>query len=72
MRKRVLLPSVVNIFRVIVGGGKIKVYLCGEKGCWPSVEIREDVVIIGEGDNTCVLNLSEWDELKTKIKNSEL
>ena|GEM_PF-6708377 len=36
------------------------------------MEIREDVVIIGEGDNTCVLNLSEWDELKTKIKNSEL
>jgi len=50
----------------------LKIYLCGEKGCCPSVEIKENTVVIGEGNNSCTLTPDEWNELKTKIKNGEL
>jgi hypothetical protein len=46
----------------------MRIYLCGEKGCCPSVEIREDCVIIGEEGNSCILTLEEWEELKRRIK----
>ena len=69
--KNLLKLTIVNIFKYS-GGKKLKVYLCGEKGCCPSVEIMEDAVIIGEGDNMCTLTPDEWNELKTKIKNGEL
>ncbi len=50
----------------------MKVYLCGEKGYCPSVEVRKDAVIIGEGDNVCTLTPDEWNELKTLIKKGDL
>lgn len=49
----------------------MKVYLCGEKGCCPSVNVGSDTVEIGEEGNKCTLTLEEWTELKTKIKNNE-
>lgn len=50
----------------------MKVYLCGEKGCCPSVEVRKETVEIGEEGNHCTLTLDQWSELKEKIKNNEL
>lgn len=50
----------------------MKVYLCGEKGCCPSVEVKDQWVTIGEGDNTCKLTTEEWNNLKTKIKSGDL
>ncbi|MEF8848589.1 MAG: hypothetical protein V5A68_05590 [Candidatus Thermoplasmatota archaeon] len=50
----------------------MKVYLCGEKGCCPSVDVQENFVTIGEGDNICKLQMDEWKNLKNKIKNNEL
>lgn len=49
----------------------MKVYLCGERGCCPSVDVQTEYVYIGEGDNTCRLTLDEWNELKDMIKNDE-
>jgi hypothetical protein len=51
---------------------KVKIYLCGEKGCCPTVEIKDNCVVIGEGNNTCTLTLEEWNTLKNKIKSGEL
>ena len=70
--KNLLKLTIVNIYRNRWEVKKLKVYLCGEKGCCPSVEIKEDAVIIGEEDNMCTLTHDEWNELKTKIKNGEL
>lgn len=50
----------------------MKVSLCGEKGCCPSVETHNDYVTIGEEDNTCKLKMKEWNNLKNKIKSGEL
>lgn len=50
----------------------MKIYLCGEKGCCPSVEVKDDHVVIGEGDNRCTLTTDEWNELKNKVINGEL
>ncbi|HMA83015.1 MAG TPA: hypothetical protein VKP59_02175 [Candidatus Thermoplasmatota archaeon] len=50
----------------------MKVYLCGEKGCCPSVDINNDYVEIGEKENMCKLTMQEWADLKTKIKNNEI
>ncbi|MEF8879948.1 MAG: hypothetical protein V5A64_06120 [Candidatus Thermoplasmatota archaeon] len=50
----------------------MKVSLCGDKGCCPAVEIKDNGVIIGEGDNTCNLTTDEWNTLKDKIKKGEL
>ncbi len=48
------------------------VYLCGEKGCCPSVEVKNDCVTIGEDNNICTLTKEEWNALKDKIKSGEL
>jgi len=50
----------------------LKIYLCGEKGCCPCVELKDDCVVIGEGNNRCTLTIDEWNELKNKIINGEL
>jgi len=50
----------------------MKVYLCGERGCCPSVDVHTDFVTIGEGTNMCTLTLDEWNELKDRIKNEEI
>lgn len=50
----------------------MKVYLCGEKGCCPYVEIREGEVIIGEEGNKCILTREQFNELKKKIIEREL
>jgi len=36
------------------------------------VEVKDDHVVIGEGDNCCTLTIEEWNELKNKITNGEL
>ena len=62
-----------NLNRVNVEVTKeMKVYLCGEKGCCPSVEVGNDFVEIGENENKCKLTMQEWTDLKTRIKNNEL
>ena len=48
-----------------------KIYLCGDSGCCPVVEIDEDEVRIGEEGNLCTLKKDEWDTLVKKIKNDE-
>ena len=50
----------------------MKVYLCGEKGCCPSVNVGSDSVEIGEEGNMCTLTLEQWAELKTQIKENKL
>ena len=50
----------------------MKIYLCGEKGCCPSVEVGNDTVTIGEQGNKCTLSINEWNDLKNKIINEEL
>lgn len=50
----------------------MKVYLCGEKGCCPSVEVTDCGVTIGEDENTCTLTHDQFDSLKQKIKAGEL
>jgi hypothetical protein len=50
----------------------MKVYLCGEKGCCPSVTIGTDHVEIGEEGNKCTLTMDEWSELKAQIKENKI
>jgi len=50
----------------------MKVYLCGEKGCCPYVEIEKEKVVIGEEGNMCVLTRQEFEDLKEKIKKGEI
>ena len=50
----------------------MKVYLCGDKGCCPSVEVTEEWVTIGEAENTCKMTREEWNDLKTKIRTGEI
>jgi hypothetical protein len=50
----------------------MKIYLCGEKGCCPSVEFGENTVTIGEEGNKCTLTMDEWNDLKNKIFNDEI
>lgn len=51
----------------------LKIKLCTPpKGCCPTVEIREDEVIIGEGENTCRLSIDEFRILKEKILSNEI
>ncbi len=38
----------------------------------PVVKIDEERIEIGEKDNLCVLNKSEWEVLKQKILNKEI
>ena len=46
--------------------------LCGKDGCCPVVKIADEHVEIGEKDNICVLNNSEWEALKQKILDKEI
>ncbi len=48
------------------------VTLCGTAGCCPMVKIDGDHVEIGEKDNTCVLKMNEWEELKQLILDKEI
>lgn len=48
------------------------VKLCKEGSCCPEVIIEKDSVKIGEGANTCVLTLDQWEILKEKINQKEL
>lgn len=50
----------------------MKVYLCGERGCCPYVEIMGEEVIIGEEGNRCILTKEQFNELKKKIIEGEL
>ncbi len=50
----------------------MKVYLCGERGCCPYVEIKDDEVLIGEDDNICRLTMEQFEALKKKIIAGEL
>ena len=50
----------------------MKIYLCDPKGCCPSVDIRDNEVLIGEDDNMCILTREQFDVLKEKIRNNEL
>jgi hypothetical protein len=48
-----------------------KIYLCGDRGCCPVVDIDIDEVRIGEEGNLCTLKKEEWETLVKKIKNDE-
>ena len=48
------------------------VSLCGNDGCCPVVKITDEKVEIGEEGNLCVLNVDEWESLKSKILNKEI
>lgn len=48
------------------------VKLCREGSCCPEVKIDFDKVAIGEGENTCVLTLDQWEILKEKITSEEI
>ena len=57
---------IVFLFRIM------KVYLCGEKGCCPYVEIKKSVVLIGEEGNLCRLTIEQFNALKEKIIKGEI
>jgi hypothetical protein len=46
--------------------------LCGGSSCCPVVKIDGEKVEIGEEGNLCVLNLDEWETLKTKVLAEEI
>jgi hypothetical protein len=48
------------------------VKLCREGSCCPEVKIMEKGVEIGEGGNTCMLTLEQWEILKEKIAHKEI
>jgi hypothetical protein len=50
----------------------IKVMLCPECGMCPVVEITEQGVTVGEGENTVRLTHAEWNDLVTRIRRGEL
>ncbi|MBI4362656.1 MAG: hypothetical protein HY558_05725 [Euryarchaeota archaeon] len=50
----------------------MKVYLCGEKGCCPAVEVSGDRVRIGEEGNLCTLSREEWNALRSRVLAGEL
>ncbi len=50
----------------------MKVHLCGEHGCCPSVEKVDGEVLIGEGANTVRLTLEQWNSLVAKVKAGQL
>lgn len=50
----------------------MKIYLCGDKGCCPAVEIGKTYVKIGEKGNLCTLKKSEWTALKRKVIKGEI
>ena len=46
--------------------------LCSCDSCCPVVKIINDHVEIGEEGNLCVLNMEEWESLKSKILDHEI
>ncbi len=50
----------------------MKVFLCGEGGHCPAVDIQRTQVSIGETGNQVTLNKDQWNALVTKIKSGEL
>ncbi|MFC2063124.1 hypothetical protein ACFLS8_04210 [Chloroflexota bacterium] len=48
------------------------VKLCKPDSCCPVVKITDTQVEIGEDKNTCVLTMTQWEDLKEKILNKEL
>lgn len=54
----------------------MKIVLCHDGVCnppkCPVVEVRDDVVVIGEKDNTCVLTREQFEILKEKIISGEI
>jgi hypothetical protein len=50
----------------------IKVTLCPACDSCPAVEITDDGVTIGEGQNTVRLTHAEWNDLVTRIRQGEL
>jgi formate dehydrogenase maturation protein FdhE len=50
----------------------IKVTLCPVCGACPAVEITEQAVTIGEGENTVKLTHAEWNDLIDRIRRGEL
>jgi hypothetical protein len=48
------------------------VNLCKEGSCCPVVKLDDTHVEIGEEGNLCILNLEEWETLKSKILNNEV
>jgi len=54
----------------------MKIVLCIDGTCnppkCPVVEVRDNEVIIGEGDNVCRLTREQFEILKEKIKAGEI
>ena len=50
----------------------IKVTLCPVCGACPAVEITDQGVTIGEGENTVRLTYAEWNDLVARIRRGEL
>lgn len=48
------------------------VSLCAQGSCCPVVKIMDTQVEIGEGDNTCILTIEQWETLKEKILDKEV
>ena len=48
------------------------VQLCHDEGCCPVVELKKDIVTIGEGNNMVRLKKDEWNILVTKVRSGEL
>lgn len=46
--------------------------LCREGSCCPVVTIEDNCVRIGEGEQTCTLNMEQWQTLKDKILSKEI
>ncbi len=61
----------INIKKEVLSQMKI-VNLCREGSCCPVVKLADTHVEIGEEGNLCILNLEEWEMLKSKILNSEI
>lgn len=55
------------------GGEEMKIVsLCREGSCCPAVRVTDTHVEIGEGDNTCILTLEQWEILREKVLSQEL
>ena len=46
--------------------------LCSAGSCCPVVKLTDDHVEIGEEGNLCILTMSEWETLKSKVINKEV
>ncbi len=48
------------------------VTLCKQGSCCPQVKVTDAQVEIGEGANTCVLTVEQWEILKEKVLSQEI